>query len=493
MKLSVKFNGHELNEYIEVTKLTRSIGPNRTNSLQKLGMTHGEHYLGYSKGAAIHEMKFAIISDLPEKKRELAGILDVNEPSELIFGDEPDKYMLAIPDSDVDFDDEKFYGNGTINWVVPEGYAHSVSESVYTATPNADGILTMQIANNGTETAEMSFEATMTDDNGYLGAVGPLGAMEFGNIAEVDGYMDLSEWVFRYQMYPSDESAFGKNNGIINWKTSNGGDSNKQQGSFKWLGEIASVTDFGATQTNSSWYGPSLNLSIPAKTSDGKRTGNWKARQWFVHKSRGNARKLGRQEINLSSGSDSIFTFVIYDDSVTASNTKIEFWLFGKKIKNISLDKVWAEFYGSLDIWKENNTIYFKFYHFDSKQTMNFEFTDERISESTLDKWTYWASKYRNNQTCDMSVNFFDFQWIGTQSFVDVPNRYMAGDILSFDGTTGKFYVNRGESNDLAMEDIILGSTDLKIPPGNWIVNFFYSDFSETPPVIKGILRERWL
>lgn len=489
MKLSVKFNGHELNEYIEVTKLTRSIGPNRTNSLQKLGMTHGEHYLGYSKGAAIHEMKFAIISDLPEKKRELAGILDVNEPSELIFGDEPDKYMLAIPDSDVDFDDEKFYGNGTIKWVIPSGYAESVSESPFTATPNADGILTMQVANNGTETAEMSFEATMTDDNGYLGAVGPLGAMEFGNIAEVDGYMDMAETVYNDQMVPSDASKWTVNGGYIAWLNSNAGLPNKVQGSFSWTGETVKATNFGTAYNDNRWYGPTIAKAIPAKTSDGKRDGNFVRRFWLNHKSKKNARCVGRQEVNLSDGSNPIATFVIYDDSSNSVRTCLEFTLFGIKQARIVADKDFQEFYGTVEIIKNGNEITFKVYNIDTKKTITKTYYDDRLGAAKITHETYWCSRFMNLPICDMSLNYSFFQWIGSQEFVDVPNRYSVGDVLSYDGSTGKFYVNE----TLTMNDIIIGSTDLKIPPGNWTVEFYYSDFGKTPPNIVGTLRERWL
>lgn len=488
MKLSVKFNGHELNEYLEVTKLTRSIGPNRTNTLQKLGLTHGEHYLGYSKGVAIHEMKFAIITDLPEKKRELAGILDVSEPSELIFGDEPDKYMLAIPDSDVDFDDEKFYGNGTINWVVPEGYAHSVSESVYTAIPNEDGILAIQIANAGTETAELSFEATMTSDNGFLGAVGPLGAMEFGNIAEVDGFNDNDEMAFRDWFTPTSESNWTKNNGVIDWKISHGGNPNLQQGAFSWKNEWAEATNFGTTKTDNRWYGPSISRTIPPKKSTGTRDGNWKLRYWVQHKSQGNAKKLGRQELNISASGNSIVTFVIYDDANTSNKTTFEIRLQGIVKKRFYADADLLEFYGSIDIWKEDNTIYFKIYSKDTGKILTYAIYDEEVAAAPVDKITYWCSKYYSNQVCLMSINFMDFWW-ASKGFVDTANRWTTDDVLKYNGTTGKFYVN----DVLSMGDIIQGSTDLKIPPGVWTVEFYYSDFGKTPPNIVGTLRERWL
>lgn len=488
MSLSVKVNGVELNKYLKVTDLRRGIGPTRSNSLQKLGMTHGEHYLGYSKGAKIYEMDFVLRYDLILKRRELAGILDVAEPVQVIFGDEPDKYVMAVPEGDIDVAEKNFLGFGTIKWVIPSGYAHSVSESVYTATPNTDGILAMQIANNGTETAELSFEATMTSDNGFLGAVGPLGAMEFGNIAEVDGFNDNDEMAFRDWFTPTSESKWTKNNGVIDWKISHGGNPNLQQGAFSWKNEWAEATNFGTTQTDNRWYGPSISRTIPPKKSTGTRDGNWKLRYWVQHKSQGNAKKLGRQELNISASGNSIVTFVIYDDANTSNKTTFEIRLQGIVKKRFYADAALLEFYGSIDIWKEDNTIYFKIYSKDTGKILTYSIYDEEVAAAPVDKITYWCSKYYSNQVCLMSINFMDFWW-ASKGFVDTANRWTTDDVLKYNGTTGKFYVN----DVLSMGDIIQGSTDLKIPPGVWTVEFYYSDFGKTPPNIIGTLRERWL
>lgn len=488
MSLSVKVNGVELNKYLKVTDLRRGIGPTRSNSLQKLGMTHGEHYLGYSKGSKVYEMDFVLRYDLILKRRELAGILDVAEPVQVIFGDEPDKYVMAVPEGDINVAEENFLGFGTIKWVIPSGYAHSVSESVYTATPNTDGILAMQIANNGTETAELSFEATMTSDNGFLGAVGPLGAMEFGNIAEVDGFNDNDEMAFRDWFTPTSESKWTKNNGVIDWKISHGGNQNLQQGAFSWKNEWAEATNFGTTQTDNRWYGPSISRTIPPKKSTGTRDGNWKLRYWVQHKSQGNAKKLGRQELNISALGNSIVTFVIYDDANTSNKTTFEIRLQGIVKKRFYADADLLEFYGSIDIWKEDNTIYFKIYSKDTGKILTYSIYDEEVAAAPVDKITYWCSKYYSNQVCLMSINFMDFWW-ASKGFVDTANRWTTDDVLKYNGTTGKFYVN----DVLSMGDIIQGSTDLKIPPGTWTVEFYYSDFGKTPPNIVGTLRERWL
>lgn len=512
MKLSVKFNGHELNEYIEVTKLTRSIGPNRTNSLQKLGMTHGEHYLGYSKGAAIHEMKFAIISDLAEKKRELAGILDVNEPSELIFGDEPDKYMLAIPDSDVDFDDEKFYGNGTINWVVPEGYAHSVSESVYTATPNADGILTMQIANNGTETAEMSFEATMTSDNGFLGAVGPLGAMEFGSIEELDGHSyQKTDIVAKNSLRPADQSNWELNStkaGTVYPIAVSGIPNRFGEGSFKWNVGSEGPEPVYPANTAACWVGPTLYRDIP-KNSNNDNTKNFEA-IWRCNFKTTKVKEAIREEFNLMSGNKVVASIVLRDSMQEKIEGKFELIAIlpdGTQFKDtgsIDLKKATGSWY-DVRVSRIGPKITFRISQIkklgsgDEVAQSNWQyqkmFTIAELENVSITGTTFWPhTKYLNAAVPPLnskkeSITNFVFRWINVDKWSDDPNRYTTGDVLSYDGTTGKFYVNEV----LAMNDIIISSTDLKIPPGSWLVEFHYSTFGKTPPNIVGTLRERWL
>ena len=492
--LVITYGGNKLTDYFDLTSepIGRNL-PNRENSIQQMGLTNGAHYIGTRYTERIITLN--IYSDkysVDYVKNKINGLLNVKEPQPLIFSDRPNEVWYAILDGESVMTrsiDSLTEITGELSFLVPSGYCEALNPSTFTATPNADGILTMQIANNGTETAEMSFEATMTDDNGFLGAVGPLGAMEFGSITEVDGYVDMAETVYNDQMVPSDASKWTANGGYIEWPNSNAGLPNKIQGSFSWTGETAKATNFGTAYTDNRWYGPTLSKAIKAKTSDDKNDGYFVHRFWLNHKSHGNARCVGRQEVNLSDGTNSIATFVIYDDSSNSVRTCLEFTLFGIKQVRIVADADFQEFYGTVEIMKVDNEITFKVYNMDTKKTLTKTYYDERLSTAKITHTTYWCSRFMNLPICDMSLNYSFFQWIGSQEFVDVPNRYSTGDILRYDGSTGKFYVN----DTLTMNDIIIGSTDLKIPPGNWAVEFYYSDFGKTPPNIVGTLRERWL
>lgn len=512
MSLPVTVNGVDLNEYLKVTDLRRGIGPTRSNSLQKLGMTHGEHYLGYSKGAKIYEMDFVLRYDLISKRRALAGILDVTEPAQVIFGDEPDKYVMAIPDGDIDVAEKNFLGFGTIKWVIPSGYAESVSESPFTATPNADGILTMQVANNGTETAEMSFEATMTSDNGFLGAVGPLGAMEFGSIEELDGHnYQKTDIVAKNSLRPEDQTNWELNSakaGTVYPVAVSGIPNRFGEGSFKWNAGTEGPEPVYPANTAACWVGPTLYRDIP-KNSNNDNTKNFEA-IWRCNFKTTKVKEAIREEFNLMSGDKVVASVVLRDSMQEKIEGKFELAVIlpdGTKFQQngtIDLKKATGSWYdvrisrigpkvtfrisqikklGSSDEVAQSNWQYQKM------------FTLADFENVPITGTTYWPhTRYLNAAVPPLnskkeSITNFVFRWINVDKWSDDPNRYSAGDVLSYDGTTGKCYVNEV----LAMNDIIIGSTDLKIPPGNWVVEFHYSNFGKTPPNIVGTLRERWL
>lgn len=132
MTLSVKFNGHELADFITVTSLDRGIGTSADINLLKIGNSDGEKYNGTVLGKKTIPMGYVMLYDLVEKRRELARILHVSEPAPLIFGDEPDKVYYAIPTGDIKVDEINILGKSTIEWIVPDGVAYSVESKSFT-------------------------------------------------------------------------------------------------------------------------------------------------------------------------------------------------------------------------------------------------------------------------------------------------------------------------------------------------------------------------
>ncbi len=142
MTLSVIFNGHELNEFLGVTSdFERGIGTERENNLLEVGSSNFKQYQGYRLKENRIPMPFVIRYNLTEKRRELASILNVDEPKKLIFGDEPDKYYLAVPTGKVGLSENNFLGKGEIIWEVPDGRAHAVEEKTFKNEPETTKVI----------------------------------------------------------------------------------------------------------------------------------------------------------------------------------------------------------------------------------------------------------------------------------------------------------------------------------------------------------------
>ncbi|MCD5001178.1 phage tail family protein [Enterococcus saccharolyticus] len=498
--ITMSVDGFDFGKYMVINKLMR---PSYATESQMSGETTSDGLdILYTRNT---ETKITIEATLlSDKENNYMSLDEINEliksklrskkDRRIIFSDFPNRYWVGRIDGtdNLDYMSPKI-GTLTIVFTIPKGISYAVNKKLFTAQLNADGILQMEVDNQGTEETPLSFSATINDDNGFLGAVTSNGAMEFGKISEVDGRYDPNENVYRDEMKASSAGDWQVNVGNINWKLSNSDIPNKQQGTFRWRGELVEVSDYGTPSTEKLWYGPSLSRDLQAPEFDGDRTRNWKHVFWLYHKSNGNAQKIGRQEINISGNGESVASFVIFDDRVGVNKTVFEFWIFGQKVKVINADKNLNEFYGSVEIWKEGKEIYFKIYHYESRQTLTYSFYSEAIATSKIDKVTWWVSRFLNYNVTNMSLNYADFTWVKSPKFVDMPNRYMLGNVLRYDGDSGKFYINRGDGETLIMDDIVHGSTDLMIPPGKNFVQFYYSEFSSVAPTIVGEIRERWL
>ena len=445
----------------------------------------------YTGPNIINLQVFSTKGDWRKLKDDLSLLARDQELHKLWLSHEPDRYYLCKLDGDSRLARSLEYKNeasGVISFIVPDGISYAMNRKVFNAALNSDGVLEMEVDNQGTDSTLLSFAADIKDDNGYLGVVSEKGAMEFGKIDEVDGYVDKSVMPFNLHMVPADAPKFGVNNGVINWKISTAGVPNVQQGSYTWTEETAKATNFGDKKDNC-WYGPTINIPIPAHSISGLRTGNWKVLIISGFESKKDVSRIGRQEFNLSYNGQSVATMTMFDGTGRAVQTYWEFWVLGKKVKSLIVDKNFSEFYGNIEIYKEGSRIYFNIYSQYSKKTLTYSFYDERIGAMGVDRFTHWCGIFNGMKPLHMSLNHLRFTWIGTQKFVDVPNRYMDGDVLTYDGDSGKFYVN----DFLKLDDIIQGSTDIKIPPGKHKVQFYYSDFNKVTPTIKGTIRERWL
>ncbi|RDG24693.1 phage tail protein [Lacticaseibacillus paracasei] len=158
--MSITYAGIDISKYIYVQMVKRDVGTNHINTMQKVGISDGQMLQYMSRDVKTIVVTGIVMNDdLVPLRRSLAAAIDTDEPQQLIFGDEPDKYYLAIVDSQPTFGEGFRSGTISISFVCPDGgIAHSVATQTFDNMPYKDvpvNLLTgtgnsVQITGNGT-------------------------------------------------------------------------------------------------------------------------------------------------------------------------------------------------------------------------------------------------------------------------------------------------------------------------------------------------------
>ncbi|EPC45521.1 hypothetical protein Lpp219_07371, partial [Lacticaseibacillus paracasei subsp. paracasei Lpp219] len=131
--MKITYAGVDITQWMYVQMVKRDVGTNHVNTMQKVGISDGQMLQYMSR-----EVKTIVVTgivmndDLVPLRRSLAAAIDADEPQQLIFGDEPDKYYLAIVDSQPTFTEGFRSGTISISFVCPDGgIAHSVATKTF--------------------------------------------------------------------------------------------------------------------------------------------------------------------------------------------------------------------------------------------------------------------------------------------------------------------------------------------------------------------------
>ena len=134
--MKITYAGVDITQWMYVQMVNRDVGTNHVNTMQKVGISDGQMLQYMSRDVKTIVVTGIVMNDnLAPLRRSLAAAIDTDEPQQLIFGDEPDKYYLAIVDSQPTFTEGFRSGTISISFVCPDGgIAHSV------ATQTADNM-----------------------------------------------------------------------------------------------------------------------------------------------------------------------------------------------------------------------------------------------------------------------------------------------------------------------------------------------------------------
>lgn len=199
-----KYNGVDMSKYFKALEVIRPIGNSRTVSTDNTPKI-GVNIQATDIGPKIIKVRIAILAkpfaEAERLKHELAGILNVDKPKKMEFGDEPDKYYLGMVQGEITPERlARWSLRGEIEFLIPDGVAHSTSYKQFDSPVVSSDRVTFNLMNNGNVNAYPIITVKHHAENGYIGAVNASGAFELGNREEADmETVKQSELLFDYR------------------------------------------------------------------------------------------------------------------------------------------------------------------------------------------------------------------------------------------------------------------------------------------------------
>ncbi|MFD1398565.1 distal tail protein Dit [Lacticaseibacillus suilingensis] len=498
------FNGHQIGDRFLQFAPDRGILSEVENTMQTVGTSDGDRFMrGRIKSRVLAVQYDVMAISQREFERMMAPLLYTTEPAKLSFSDRADEYWLAKVDGKIDLTRAYFLGSGTINFIVPDGVAYSLTTKT-TSNVGSDGALSDEIIvqNDGTYPVYPVIEATMHSDNGVLTLINESngGVIQLGNKSEIDGYNSKRPERVLNIGFDSDPGGTANATGT-NYPNYNGvsGQANKQVGSMQFVKDSLGGSAMQPVFSNSGvnyWGGPSRVFKVPVNSA-GSNTGNINSLIRFQFDT--NAKAMGRLELAFLNGATVVMGVVIRDSMIAGDQMVIECWVGNQKVKEYSLNR---------KTFKNGQYYQLKMYRFSAR--LGFEiapvasigtgntavlrtsvvFPFQITNHEPVDGFGVWFERWQQTQHCIMGVSDLQFSWTDVEYWTDTENLYEDGDVLDIDTAQRQILLNGVLTNDL---DRYGNDWDMfKLAPGTNKLNVLCSDFATTPTV-QAEIREAYL
>ncbi|MES5889363.1 phage tail family protein, partial [Lacticaseibacillus paracasei] len=195
------FGGHKIGSSVLQFSAARGITSEIENTSQSVGISDGEMLINSRLKSRIIPVTYDFVAlSRREFERQLAPLLYSTDVQKLIIDDRPDEFWYAKVDGKIDMDRAYFLGTGTINFLVPDGIAHSVATKTFDNMPYKDTPVNML--------TDSGFESGKTPANVAWGQ-----ADDSVRTVEVDSEITslptpLGNYMLRIENDSSDSSAF---------------------------------------------------------------------------------------------------------------------------------------------------------------------------------------------------------------------------------------------------------------------------------------------
>ncbi|AGZ17367.1 distal tail protein Dit [Lactobacillus phage PL-1] len=133
------FGGHKIGSSSLQFSAARGVFSEVENTTQSVGASDGEMLIRSRLKSRIIPVTYDFVAlSRREFERQLAPLLYSSGVQKLIIDDRPDEFWYAKVDGKIDMDRAYFLGTGTINFLVPDGIAHSVATKTADNMPYKD-------------------------------------------------------------------------------------------------------------------------------------------------------------------------------------------------------------------------------------------------------------------------------------------------------------------------------------------------------------------
>ena len=413
--------------------------------------------------------------------------LYVNEPKKLTFSHQPYRYYYAIPTGDLDFDEFRMNGKGTLTFIVPDGVAHSTTYRRFdNGTVSSDKIV-FDLVNDGNVPAIPIVTVKHNAENGYIGIVNQTGALELGNPEEADTeQVRLSEILLDYRQDVS-RALYKVNQGVFNdavWKQTGTVSGLVRDGrNFLQMSKINSTTGQNAG---------TITFDMPADSNGvigGLNDYLWWRMAFELNSNEKAIFKIavsdsdggfmyGIQTYKHANGMNATFNVLVDQDGSKVVATR-QFKTSNKINENpLCLRR------GTLDLKRNDDKV--RFYWDGKYQELIVPRLKNRHSAKIHVMFgNYGTSKYAN-------INYFG-EFFYRKDFVpvtkDIPNRYSIGSNVIVNCENDSVTVDGLER----IRDVVDGSTFPVIPTGNSQLEIYNSSWIGNKPTVTVEFEERWL
>ncbi len=143
------FGGHKIGSSSLQFSAARGVFSEVENTTQSVGASDGEMLIRSRLKSRIIPVTYDFVTlSRREFERQLAPLLYSSGVQKLIIDDRPDEFWYAKVDGKIDMDRAYFLGTGTINFLVPDGIAHSVATKTFDNIPYKDVPVNFAIASH---------------------------------------------------------------------------------------------------------------------------------------------------------------------------------------------------------------------------------------------------------------------------------------------------------------------------------------------------------